>query len=410
MTEGIDMTEGIGMTERLDMTELPGIPEEVPCEYKKQLKAFQIQIKILLQNQQILLARLEKNPEDKKVLQQIEQVKIYLISFSEQQEEILDKVRNFLQEIEHAKSQEPIVKDTGKTAAVGRTPKLKGRKNNSNKAKSKSKSLKNSNEVSHVTSESSDDEDDVFLAYLDNTEGYRGHIENYDIGPDDSDNCDNSVEEFYRRIDTTETLETIEKVKFLDTIDLLTGPSYSSTVARIEELRNMKQHCLVTYVPDIADKKYRYQTFLQSTINSPPHLRTRKPNQLPSGLPTSRSSPRNIQPLEKMETRNKAINLFKSQVDGCEDLEIELSSDADNFNPSNQDFSLEERIQFRNQLLKRKLEMEDEMHQLSKRAKYLQEKKERQKEEKMLLLKQQRETEEKIYMILQNLADAASTS
>ena len=36
--------------------------------------------------------------------------------------------------------------------------------------------------------------------------------------PEDSDNCDNSVEEFYRRIDTTETLETIEKVKFLDTI------------------------------------------------------------------------------------------------------------------------------------------------------------------------------------------------
>ena len=94
----------------------------------------------------------------------------------------MDKVRNFLQEIEHAKSQEPIVKDTGKTAAVGRTPKLKGRKNNSSKAKSKNKSLKNSNEVSHVTSESSDDEDDVFLAYLDNTEGYRGHIENYDIG------------------------------------------------------------------------------------------------------------------------------------------------------------------------------------------------------------------------------------
>ena len=57
MTEGIDMTEGIGMTERLDMTELPGIPEVVPCEYKKQLKAFQIQIKILLQNQQVILKK-----------------------------------------------------------------------------------------------------------------------------------------------------------------------------------------------------------------------------------------------------------------------------------------------------------------------------------------------------------------
>jgi len=385
------------------MTDLSGVPEDVPCEYKEQLKAFQIQIKILLQNQQILLARLKKNPEDKKVLQQIDQVKIYLISFSEQQEEILDKVRDFLQDIEKEKSQEPVAKEE---KISGRTQRIKGRKSNSNKSKSKSKSLKNSNEASHVTSESSDDEDDFFLAYLDNTSGYRGHIENYDIGPDDSEVSDNSVEEFYRRIDTTETVETIEKIKFLDTIDLLTVPSYTSTLAKIEELRNMKQHSLVTYVPDIADKKYRYQTFLQSTINSPPHLRTRKPNQLPSGAPTSRSSPRNIQPLEKMETRNKAINMFKSQIDGCEDVEIELSDAAANYKNS----YLEERIMFRNELLKRKLEMEDEMQQLSKRAKFLQEKKERQKEERMLLLKQRKDTEEKIYKILQNLADEATAS
>ena len=153
-------------------------------------------------------------------------------------------------------------------------------------------------------------------------------------------------------------------------LDLVTEPTYNTTLSRIEELRQRKKFLVVTYVPDIADKKYRYQTFLQNTITSPPHLRRRKPNQLPSAPP--RSSPRTIPPLEKMETRNKTLNLFKTQVDGCDDSIYDVD-DADVAVDNNK---FVERLELRNQLLKRKLEMEEEMEHLQKRAKILQEKRE----------------------------------
>ena len=93
--------------------------------------------------------------------------------------------------------------------------------------------------------------------------------------------------------------------------------------------------------------------------------------------------------------------------------------------------NMEEKIAFRNQLLKRKLEMEDELENLHKRARTVQERREvlkknfyieklkffcgiltlqRQKDEKMLLLKEQRETERKIRDLLNFVADIASSS
>ena len=71
-----------------------------------------------------------------------------------------------------------------------------------------------------------------------------------------------------------------------------------------------------------------------------------------------------------METRNKTLNLFKTQVDGCDDSIDDVDDVAVNNN------NIVERLEFRNQLLKRKLEMEDEMAHLQKRAKTLQEKRE----------------------------------
>merc|ERR1712126_179347 len=106
------------------------------------------------------------------------------------------------------------------------------------------------------------------------------------------------------------------------------------------------------------------------------------------------------------ETRNKTLNLFKTQVDGCDDSIYDVD-DADVAVDNNK---FVERLELRNQLLKRKLEMEEEMEHLQKRAKILQEKRERQKEEKMLLLKDQKETEQKIMQLLQHISDAAVSS
>ena len=157
-------------------------------------------------------------------------------------------------------------------------------------------------------------------------------------------------------------------------LDLLTEPSYNSTLSRIEELRRRKHFLVVTYIPDISDKKLRYQTFLQNTITSPPRLRNRKTNQLPVLPP--RSSTRTIPAPEKMETRNKTLGLFKSQVDGCDDVELDLAEEKDMKEELVPIQNIQERIAFRNQLLKRKLEMEEEMADLQKRARTVEERRE----------------------------------
>jgi len=177
-------------------------------------------------------------------------------------------------------------------------------------------------------------------------------------------------------------------------IDLLTDSQYEKLVTHLENKKKRKsRQRLTTYIPEVADKKYRYQTFLQNSITSPPHLRRRKPNQLPS-------IPRPVKSLsfptaEKMETRNKSPSLSKTQVDGAIDMSDSDATDNEENGAANYNIVLE-KIGVRNSLLKRKREMESEMEQLQKRTKLLQDKRENQKEERMLLLKQQTETEKKI--------------
>ena len=83
-------------------------------------------------------------------------------------------MRQFLSKLEEGKKKSP--ERESKTSRCS-TPKSKGR----GKSKSKTKSSKNSSEA---TSDTSDDEeeDDIFLAYLDSDQGYKGHVEEYDIG------------------------------------------------------------------------------------------------------------------------------------------------------------------------------------------------------------------------------------
>ena len=93
-------------------------------------------------------------------------------------------------------------------------------------------------------------------------------------------------------------------------LDLLTDTQFKMSITQLEEKRKKKALKRVsTYIPEVADKKYRYQTFLQNSITSPPHLRRRKPNQLPS-LPRPVKS-LSFPTVEKMETRSKSPSLAK---------------------------------------------------------------------------------------------------
>jgi len=200
---------------------------------------------------------------------------------------------------------------------------------------------------------------------------------------------------------TQGTLNIIEKENYMLNIDLLTDSQYKMSVSQLEGKKKRKSLKRVsTYIPEVADKKYRYQTFLQNSITSPPHLRRRKPNQLPS-LPRPVKS-LSFQTVEKMETRNKSPSLSKSQVDGTDDL-------SDEEIDANRSDMVVEKIEMRNSLLKRKREMETEIILLQKKAKILQEVREMQKEERCLLLKKQIETDAKIRKLHVFVADHCHT-
>jgi len=133
---------------------------------------------------------------------------------------------------------------------------------------------------------------------------------------------------------------------------------------------------VLTYVPEISDRKFRYQTFLQNSLSSPPHLRRRTREQQASTPP----APRHATP-DRMETRNKTAKLDKTQLDGAIELSEEEPSDsamessckASNGSP---EYNVSERIALRNSLLKRKREMERELESFNTRKQFLLERKE----------------------------------
>jgi len=380
------------------MAELPGLPEEVPQEYRDQLVKFQKQIKILLKNHQILVCRSQKNPQDQQILKQIEEVKNFLFSFSEQQRIVLDKVRQFLREAEeHRKRQE--ISDSleqNQPSSLKQDQKSPNCSTpvKSSKSKTKKRSKVKPKHSNSHTPDSSDDEcNEVYLAYFD-AQGYKGHVEEYDVslleeeGKEDVKLENKSAEPVLCR--AQETFDLVNKENYMLNIDLLTDVNYQMLLSHLEgkkKMRSLKR--VITYIPEVADKKYRYQTFLQNSITSPPHLRRRKPNQLPS-------NPKPVKSLsEKMETRNKSPNLAKSQVDGAADLSEEDDSEEME-EPCQTANKLKERIELRNCLRKRKKEMESQIEGLEKKRKYLQDVREAQKETKQLLMMEQKETRAKI--------------
>jgi len=314
-----------------------------------------------------------------------------LISFSEQQEEVLEKVRFFLKKNEKVKEKSPDSKAS--------TPK--------SKSKGKGKGKKISSEA--TSDDSGDERESIYLSYLVREDCYRGHVEEYDVECPGEENVETieeeTIEELVQR-NYTETLEEIDKDNFMFSIDLLTEPIFEQRTSRLEKLRKRKKSRSITYIPEISDKKYRYQTFLQSSITSPPHLRRRKPNQLPSLPPRQGLRTISLPPPEKMETRKKTVNMMKTQVDGCQDLTEEMQSEES----ASAESQLYQRLEYRNFLLKRKHEMEEEMETLQKRAKVLQERREDQKDEKLKLLMEQKETEVKIRNLLQNLVDSSTSN
>jgi len=375
---------------------MAGIPPEVPADLRDQLGKLQRQLKILLNNHQILLSRANQDPQDLTVVKQIEDVKRYLISFSNQQNVVLRKVRNFLSNLEEEKR-----RHTHHLEILGPPPpgpivhKQKPRKKEKlRKSKDCWPSTRNSRSASPESG--SEETEQVYLAYfIPGDTSYRGHLEDYAVecpSPPETevDLYEEEVEEEITRVQDV-SLELLDKEQFMLNIDLLTAEQHQKLHRQQEDRKRRKgQKRVASYIPEVADKKFRYQTFLQSSITSPPHLRRRMPPQVAPSLPKPVKAL--SFPLEtRMGTRSKSPSIAKSQLDGACDLEDVMEAGE----------GINDRLEVRDSLLKRREELNKEMYELNAKQIMLRDIREVQKEKKAILLKEQAETMGKIRQLLQ---------
>merc|ERR1719376_81467 len=210
-----------------------------------------------------------------------------------------------------------------------------------------------------------------------------------------------------------------EREAFLARLNLLTneGSKRVEEVYKRMRLRRGKMK-LPSYIPEVADKKYRQQNFLQSCLTSPPHLRRRTPAPRAAIAPIKPAVlPPPPPPLMVQETRmgtrsrSPSTATRISQMDGTCDIDFSEGENSNNIlmdtkvlfikeDGERDGKQLAERLQLRDSLRKRRIELLEELSELETRKLELCETKEVQRENRCRMLRQQEETEAKIRALL----------
>jgi len=390
----------------------PGLPDEVPKGLRMELERLQRQIKVLLNNYQVLTGRAEQSPEDSEVGHQIAEVKRYLITFSNQQNSVLESVRNFLSNLEEEKrfwnQQHSFPPPAGPVAS-----KTKSRKKDKRKSREWQGAASSRNSRSASPDSAGEEAEQVFLAYFSPGPGcFPGHLEEYDVmcPPPSLDEHETEAEEMEESVE----METSsDREAFFSRLNLLTNEQGK----RIEEvykrrrLRRGKMK-LPSYIPEVADKKYRQQNFLQSCLTSPPHLRRRTPAPRaalalikPAVLPPP---PPPVVQESRMGTRSRSPSTATriSQMDGTCDIDFPQEENSNKILKDEKVTAIEkegmrdekqlaERLQLRDSLRKRRIELLEELSEAETRKLELCQTKEVQRENRCRMLRQQEETEAK---------------
>jgi len=396
----------------------PGLPDEVPKGLRMELERLQRQIKVLLNNYQVLTGRAEQSPEDSEVGHQIAEVKRYLITFSNQQNSVLESVRNFLSNLEEEKKfwnqQHSFPPPAGPVASS----KTKSRKKDKRKSREWQGAASSRNSRSASPDSAGEEAEQVFLAYFSPGPGcFPGHLEEYDVmcPPPSLDEHETEAEEMEESVE----METSsDREAFFSRLNLLTNEQGK----RIEEvykrrrLRRGKMK-LPSYIPEVADKKYRQQNFLQSCLTSPPHLRRRTPAPRaalalikPAVLPPP---PPPVVQESRMGTRSRSPSTATriSQMDGTCDIDFPQEENSNKILKDEKVTAIEkegmrdekqlaERLQLRDSLRKRRIELLEELSEAETRKLELCQTKEVQRENRCRMLRQQEETEAKIRALL----------
>jgi len=395
----------------------PGLPDEVPKELRMELERLQRQIKVLLNNYQVLTGRAEQSPEDSEVGHQIAEVKRYLITFSNQQNSVLESVRNFLSNLEEEKrfwnQQHSFPPPAGPVAS-----KTKSRKKDKRKSREWQGAASSRNSRSASPDSAGEEAEQVFLAYFSPGPGcFPGHVEEYDVmcPPPSPDEHESEAEEMEESV---EMEMSSDQEAFFARLNLLTKEQgkRNEEVYKRRRLRRSKMK-LPSYIPEVADKKYRHQNFLQSCLTSPPHLRRRTPAPRaalalikPAVLPPP---PPPVVQESRMGTRSRSPSTATriSQMDGTCDIDFPQEENSNKILKDEKVTAIEkegmrdekqlaERLQLRDSLRKRRIELLEELSEAETRKLELCQTKEVQRENRCRMLRQQEETEAKIRALL----------
>jgi len=317
-------------------------------------------------------------------------VKRYLITFSNQQNKVLESVRNFLSNLEEEKKlrHHQISLPPRPEPAPAKS---KSRKKDKRKSRDWQGAASSRNSRSASPDSAGEEADQVFLAYFSpGPENFPGHVEEYDVlcppsSPED-------IEEDNMEEDLTAREQDSERDAYFAKLQLLTKEKNDRIIEVLKKrrLKQRKKKCL-SHIPEVADRKYRQQNFLQSCLNSPPHLRRRPPapRPAPATKPAAPLDPPPPPPPITLETRmgtrsrSPSIATRIGQLDGTCDIDIQEEDNSNIFKVDQTvhgdmrdkleyDQQLRERIQLRDSLRKRREELLTEVSQLQTRKLELQ--------------------------------------
>lgn len=299
---------------------LPGLPAIVPRRLKEELGRLQEQIKVLLRNHSILHHRLQQDPQNEVTSRLMGQVEEYLVFFSTEQGVLLEKVRQFLRDIEEGKYEH---KQSVKTEDLEREEEDDGGKipKPTRESSFSSKVPSSASSEGDDTGDEEEEERRPYLQYFTADNCQRGHVEEYRIPcpspePEEAQDTEEDQETFsLERLHEFPTLP-LEQEAFLHSLDLLRIAEYRAFVNFLEDKRRRNLKRISSYVPEVSDKKLRYQSYLQNSLFSPPHLRKRRstpsadPKQGGGGAGAGRSA-YYPPPPERMGTRSHIQNQEK---------------------------------------------------------------------------------------------------
>jgi len=289
-----------------------GIPPVVPKTLRHEVYRIQDQLKILVQNYKILRYRLSQDPDNPTILQQLDQVKDYIAEFNQEQFILLEKIRQFLRDLETGaffkKETSPTPKDTIK--------KKRGRKKDPSKSKS------------HTPSLSDEEEEREYYSYLTDPNLCKGHEEEYKIAPPSSELCERSVRGLEvppsPKIHPSLVKQNLfnssnDARKYMLHLELMPSTELDEYISLLAVQRDKNKYREMLFIPEVSDKKYRNQSFLVKMAASPPQLRKRKRE------PPTEKNQRPVRaltfPPERMGTRKQ--NSMKQRRQDEEKLEIE---------------------------------------------------------------------------------------